>query len=159
MSDTDRHKMGKSSLIPPVRAELHGIVAERLANAEAAIKKIGENYPALVEADVARMQSALDEARRDPASRRAHLEDLFDVCHNLKGQGATFGYQLVTDISQSLGEFLKGNRGATEADQKIVQAHILALKTVIDNRIEGDGEEMGRRLVDRLTAMTTKPVA
>lgn len=132
---------------------------EEVATAEAAVRAIGARYPERVRADVAAMEKALADARSDAAGGRAHLRRVFEICHNVKGQGASFGYALVTRIGQSLCDFLREGRHATDANLEVVRAHLAALATVADNGIAGGGGDVGRRLVERLEAMCAETAA
>jgi hypothetical protein len=138
-----------------VEDEVGGVVpdAEAVAAAEAAIAALQANYPEWVRQDITRMEKALADARSDGANSRIHLRELFEICHNVKSQGGSFGYDLMTHIGQSLCDFLRGGNKGTEADLNVVQAHLTTMTTVVDNKIAGDGGEMGQRIVERLEAI------
>src|SRR5215470_16107418 len=73
-----------------------------LKRAEAAVADLAKDYAAWALADVAKARKALARANDDPAKRAQQVEALFRVAHDLKGQGASFGFALVTKIGQSL---------------------------------------------------------
>jgi hypothetical protein len=67
------------------------------------------------------------------------LAELNNVAHELRGQGETFGYPLVTDKHR---EFYK--------------AHIDAINVVMTNKVKGDGGEVGQSLLKDLEAARKK---
>src|SRR5262249_59846534 len=73
-----------------------------LKRAEAAVADLARDYPTWALTDVAKARAALDTARDDAGQRGAQVEALFRIAHDLKGQGASFGFPLVTRIAQSL---------------------------------------------------------
>jgi hypothetical protein len=74
--------------------------------------------------------------------------------HNIKGQGASFGYPLVTRIGQSLCRLVAPGRALDEAGLKLAQAHLDALKLVLEKQIAGKGGEVGDKLAARLESLT-----
>jgi hypothetical protein len=71
----------------------------------------------------------------------------------MKGQGSSFGYPLVTRFSQSLCKLLAPGREIGDPGIKIAQAHLDALKLVLDQRIAGKGGEIGEKLAARLEGL------
>jgi hypothetical protein len=136
----------------------HPPLGETLARAEATTSELRINYPIWARADLDKAQTALNAARREPAPGRKHLDELHAMMHNIKGQGTSFGYPLVTRIGQSLCRMVAPGRAVDTAGMKVAQAHLDALKLVLDQRIAGSGEELGDRLARRLEGLTEKTV-
>jgi hypothetical protein len=128
---------------------------ETLARAEEATTALRANYTQWARIDVDQAQALLDAAKGDPERRRAHLDLAYAAMHNIKGQGASFGYPLVTRIGQSLCRFIAPGRALDEAGLKVAQAHLDALKLVLDKQIAGKGGEVGDKLAARLESLTT----
>jgi len=126
---------------------------ETLARAEEATTALRANYTKWARADVDKTQSLLDAAKVDPAIRREQLDHLYAAMHNMKGQGSSFGYPLVTRISQSLCRLLAPGRAIDDAGLKVAQAHLDALKLVLDQQIAGKGGEIGEKLGARLEGL------
>jgi len=108
-------------------------MADTLARAEEATTLLKQNYTVWAREDVEKGQRHLDDASGDPARARVHLDGLYAVMHNVKGQGSSFGYPLVT---------------------RVAQAHLDALKLVLEQKIEGSGGETGEKLAGKLEALT-----
>ena len=129
-------------------------MADTLARAEEATTLLKQNYTSWAREDIEKGQRHLDDAAGDPARARIHLDGLFAIMHNVKGQGASFGYPLVTRIAQSLCKLLGAKHDAGEPMMRIAQAHVDALKLVLDQKIEGPGGETGEKLAGKLEALT-----
>jgi hypothetical protein len=127
---------------------------ETLARAEEATTALRANYTEWARIDVDQAQSLLDAAKTDADRRREHLDLVYAAMHNIKGQGASFGYPLVTRIGQSLCRLLTPGRTLDDAGLKVAQAHLDALKLVLEKKIAGKGGEVGDKLATRLEGLT-----
>jgi hypothetical protein len=128
-------------------------MADTLARAEEATTLLKQNYTVWAREDVEKGQQHLNEATADPARARIHLDGLYAVMHNVKGQGSSFGYPLVTRISQSLCKLVGSKHDAGEPMMRIAQAHLDALKLVLEQKIEGSGGETGEKLAGKLESL------
>jgi hypothetical protein len=126
---------------------------ETLARAEEATTALRANYTEWARIDVDHTQALLDAAKKAPEGRE-QLDLLYAAMHNIKGQGTSFGYPLVTRIGQSLCRLLAPGRTVDEAGLKVAQAHLDALKLVLAQRIAGKGGEVGDKLAAKLESMT-----
>ena len=68
------------------------------------------------------------------------------LAHDLKGQGGTFGYPLITTFADSLFQFTDAGARQTDNYVQIVQAHIDSIRAVVAGEIRGDGGQTGREL-------------
>jgi hypothetical protein len=126
-------------------------MAGTLARAEAAVAGLAKDYPAWALADVAKGRKALAAAKDDPASRATHVEALFRVGHDLKGQGASFGFQLVTRIGQSLCALTRDRaRSYESAHLDLAASHLDALELILTKGIKGEGGKLGGELSAKL---------
>ena len=130
--------------------------AETIARAEAAVAELAANYPDVALRDIADSQAALDAAKMEPAHRQEHIERLFAIVHNIKGQGGSFGFPLVTRIGQSLCQLIKQSAAVRESDLSIIQVHLDALELILKKRIKGDGGETANKLAAHLEALTRR---
>jgi hypothetical protein len=127
---------------------------ETLARAEEATTALRANYTEWARIDVNNTQTLLDAAKKGADRQREQLDLLYAAIHNIKGQGSSFGYPLVTRIGQSLCRLIAPGRALDEAGLKIAQAHLDALKLVLDQKIAGKGGEVGDKLAARLEGLT-----
>lgn len=128
-------------------------MADTLARAEEATVLLRQNYTTWAREDIDKGQRCLDDATADPAKLRNHLDALYAIMHNVKGQGSSFGYPLVTRIAQSLCKLLGAKHDAGDAMLRVAQAHLDALKLVLEQKIEGPGGDSGEKLASKLEAL------
>ncbi|MEN6542726.1 Hpt domain-containing protein [Parvibaculum sp.] len=126
---------------------------EMIAQAEAAIASLRGAYREQLTEDVAALADIW--SRLDPNAPDATLDEVHALAHNIKGQGGSFGYDLVTSIGASLCDYLRSGHRVSAKERDIVHAHLRLLKLVSDNDIAGTGGEMGQRVVEKLRTLTS----
>lgn len=129
---------------------------EAIALAEAAIEQVGESFQEWASADLTAMEAALESLKSDPAQNDVQIREIYRRALDLKGQGGSFGYMLITEIGQLLKIFTEGLQTVGPRDVEIILAHIGAMKTVLDQGIRGDGGDVGRAIVAGLTKLVEK---
>lgn len=122
--------------------------------ADAAIKKQAIDYVARLQRDLVEVKNAIDIALANDERRDAVVDRLFSLIHNMKGQGTTFGYPLVSQIGALTCSILQRSRPADDSRLRIVKAHIDALSIVIEHNLAGDGGALGTKLVERLEGLS-----
>lgn len=144
-------------------------MARRLARAEAAVADLAKSYISWAMADVDRCSELLAAARvatngaatngavRNGAAeampggdRMIATQALHAVAHNIKGQGSSFGFQLMTRLGNSLCRLTRPKRFFPDADLNLVAAHLDAMRLVLTQEIRGDGGAPGEKLAQRL---------
>jgi hypothetical protein len=126
-------------------------ISTTLARAEAAVANLAQDYASWALADVAKARTALAAAIGDPAGRGQHVEALFRVGHDLKGQGTSFGFPLVTQIGQSLCALTRERARSYESkDLDLAKSHLDALELILTKGIKGDGGKVGAELIAKL---------
>ncbi len=129
---------------------------QAIQRAEAAIKKIGEDFPTWALCDLEELDKALAAARIDPDRQEEYIIQIFRRAMDLTGLGGSFGYDLISQVGDSLKKFTESRSEASPRDVEIIAAHINAMRMVMDQDIRGDGGEVGRDIVDGLYKLTTK---
>lgn len=130
-----------------------GIDNAALARAEAVIAGLQSNYLQWVEEDLTNLQAAYERASNDPQNRRVHISEIFRIAHDVKGQGGSFGYQLVTVIATYLCRIVEKIENPGPKQMNVIKVHIDALRLVINKRMEGDGGPAGAGLIQGLEAV------
>jgi len=138
-----------------------GVNPQTLAEAEKIIAGMQSNYLEWVEDDLARLQALVAEMdAAAPEGRKAVLDRIFEVAHDVKGQGGSFDYPLMTAIGNQLCRFIERLEGTpTDVQLQVVRLHVDALRLVIAERMSGDGGPAGERLVGALKAAVDKATA
>jgi chemotaxis protein histidine kinase CheA len=140
-------------------AEGEGMAA-MLARAQAAVADLAKDYSGWALADVARARRALANAVADEPGRRGHIEELFRVAHDLKGQGASFGYPLVTRLGDSLCQLTRDRTLEYESRHlDLARSHLDAVQLVLTKEIKGDGGQVGADLVAKLQRLVDEALS
>jgi len=130
---------------------------EAVASAQAAVAGLSDQYIGWVNDDLKRLDAAV--ATVTDGQNAAALRDVYGVAHDIKGQGSTFGYQLVTDIGQLLCRYAEDAIHNHKVDMAVIEAHVTALRTVVDNRIQGPAGELGAEIIAALKGAAEKSFA
>lgn len=87
---------------------------------------------------------------KNPPKSDRLMTEIFDLSHNIKGLGGSFGYYLMTDIATSLCEYLRDKECVSELQEDIIIAHITSMDVVLSEEIEGSGGEQGNKILEQL---------
>lgn len=129
---------------------------DALAAAEAALAEMSEEYPDWVEGEIDKLVGHQAMCVENPQSRRECFGKIREIAHDLRGQGATFGYPLITAFADSLYKFARLRGQPTDNHVELIKAHIDGMRAVISNRVSGDGGEIGQALRDGLEKAIAK---
>jgi HPt (histidine-containing phosphotransfer) domain-containing protein len=121
-----------------------------LARAQAAVAALSRDYQNWARADLDHCRRHLAAARNEPEHRPKHVEALFGVAHNIKGQGASFGYPLMTQLGQSLCQLTRQTQPFGDAALALADAHLEVMAAVLDQEARDDGTEVLRAKVAEL---------
>lgn len=129
---------------------------DALAEAEAMFAKMGEDYPDWAGGLIKTMADLHRRCVDTPAERRPLFEQITAIAHDLKGQGGTFGYPLISSFASSLNRFSSRRSDFQDSHVEIIKAHVDALRAVIRDRIAGNGGEIGAALTKGLEAVIAR---
>lgn len=99
---------------------------------------------------VAAIHAELDAADADPLNRRGHIGRLFRMAHDLKGQGSTFNYPLITRLGAALCRFIDETDDFAAPETTIIRKFVDAMRVIADHRIRQDGGNTGRALLAKM---------
>lgn len=134
-----------------------GISPEALEAAEKALNKMSEDYPDWVSGLIVKLQEQHGRCVDTPEKRHEFFEEINHIAHDMKGQGGTFGYPLITQFSDSLYGFTTKRPGEISDNQiELVKSHIDSMRAVIRGRVSGDGGEIGAKLSESLEEAIAK---
>ncbi len=114
---------------------------------------MAEKYLGWAKADVGRIEELIRSLRTTPSDEDA-IDQVFKVAHGIKGQGSTFGYELMTEVGQGLSEYLKKRPNPLTMDQlNVIEQHARAMRLILERKITGTGGEVGQKLLGRIKAL------
>jgi len=150
------------TLSAKVTVSENGVDLEALEKAEELIAGMQDSYLEWVEEDLKRLTDlfARLESASDDDARRAVLQDLFSVSHDVKGQGGSFDYPLMTAVGNSLCRYIEKLEGPVKGSHvAVVKVHIDTMRLIIKDRMSGDGGKVGDNLLRGLDAAVAKTSA
>ncbi len=134
-----------------------GVDLSVLEKAEQIIAGLQDSYLEWVQEDLNKLQVIYDQLQAQPDRSAALLKDLFRVAHDIKGQGGSFGYDLMTVVGNHLCRFIEGLTGDVgEAEMDVIKLHLDSLRLIIGRRLEGAGGAAGDKIVSGLQAVIAK---
>ncbi|MEH6403016.1 MAG: hypothetical protein V7750_06555 [Sneathiella sp.] len=110
------------------------------------------DYPEWVQATLSRLTGLVEVCHNFPDKRAPSYKQIQEIAHEMKGQGGTFGYPLVSTFGDSLYDFTGQNAGVSDNHVQVIKAHVDAMKATITGRIQGDGGQIGTELKAMLAA-------
>lgn len=133
---------------------------DALERAEQVIANMADNYIDWVEEDLKKISGAFGRLTENEGDRAKDLERVFAVAHDMKGQGGSFGYELITAIGNNLCRLLErfDDSVTPQVQNEAIRIHIEAMKLIINNRMKGDGGPQGAAILDGVEKMVLKLV-
>ncbi len=108
---------------------------------------LAKEYEGWVRADLKRLNETFAAAQTNEKDRTRLIQsDLFRIAHDMKGQGATFDYDLITQIGNHLCRYIEKKSSYGQVEMDAIDKHIKALNQIVDNRLTGDGGSAGQHM-------------
>ncbi len=128
------------------------IAPELLQQAEQQLDRMENDYADWVRGSMRTLAQAHRRAvdEEHPRKRAALVATVNKVAHDLRGQGSTFGYPLITVFGRSLYECTDGVSDVTDSLLDFIKSHVDGINAVLRDRIKGNGGEIGEALVKSL---------
>ncbi len=146
--DTLKHK---------VKSGVPGGVDEKvLEQAEAVVASRGDDFVQWAEKDLKSLQQTFDALKAGTADQKESLRTIFQISHDIKGQGGSFNYGLLTAIGDSLCRFIEDKDRAGPAEIEAIELHVETWKLVLTERLQGDGGDTGTKLLEGLRQVVDK---
>lgn len=104
-----------------------------------------DSYQGWAVDDLAELWKTFQETRTASGNPRQILK-MFEIAHGIRGEGGSFGFQLISTIGDSLCKFLEGRKKLSAAESEVVKVHILAMRAVFRQELKGQQPAMERDL-------------
>lgn len=129
-------------------------VPDAVREAEAAVAALADSFLEWINEDIGRAKEAFAKAQTKPGDNQPEIRAIFEVVHNVKGQGGSFGYDLLTRIGGSLCDYLRvESASADEKQLKVIAAHFAAMDFVLEKNIQGSGDAIGDQLTGKVAQL------
>jgi len=137
---------------PSARPDGQDVDIASIERANEAMARLKEEYVAeWAPASLAEMEALVEELTR--SSPPAVFAQLYRYAHDMKGQGATFGYGLITQIGEALCRLTAGRDTGSDAEISLLRAHLAAARRILNERLENNGGAAGERIMERLAQL------
>lgn len=113
------------------------IADEVLAKAEAVIDRLSAEYIVHAVRDLEELERFAGMTDADGMVRRPHYGEISRIAHDIRGQGAVFGYPLVTRLAGSLCRAMRSLGPHDRAMTTILDSHIAGIRALLIHGITG----------------------
>jgi chemotaxis protein histidine kinase CheA len=135
--------------------DIPGIDPEILARAEQAVAALGGDFIDQTKEALDAHRNHLDQTAGLPSVDEAH--EIFSFAHDLRGQGGSFGYPLLSEIGGSLCHFLEAREfQLIDGDKVVIHSHFDAAAAILADEIAGDGDTVSQALVAGLLELVVR---
>ena len=132
---------------------------EAVEKAEKVIASLADSYLDTVAEDLRKIDEAFEKLKAATGGRKEELMGVFQESLNLKGQGGSFGYDLMTAIGNELCRLIEKLDKAGPKEVEAIKLHIDSMKLVIGNDIKGTGGDAGEKMLAGLQQVCDKLLA
>jgi len=88
-----------------------------------------------------------------PKDSGQHIRKLYDISHEIRGQGGSFGFPLVSVLGDSLCKHIENRTSLNQKALDIIKLHILAMKAVFRQGLKGQQPELKTQLAELLAIL------
>jgi len=127
-----------------------------LRRAEEAIAGMTDEYLEWVVQDIARIEAACKELKSSSDERVEKLQGVFQVAHDIKGQGGSFGFDLMTTIGNQVCQVIDKADSDDPDIVDVIDVHVDAMKLIVASRLKGDGGRDGELMLAGLQKVCEK---
>lgn len=119
--------------------------------AEKALERDALDFADWAMSYMAKLTDLCTECLLKPAAVRRHYFDEINlIAHELRGQGGTFGYPLISIFAKMLYDYTQPGCREDNNSLEIVKTHVDSMRAVIRDRVSGDGGQLGKDLLKAL---------
>ena len=111
-----------------------------------------ESYQGWAVDDLAELWKAYQNADKSGSDRRQIIK-MIEIAQGIRGEGGSFDFALISTIGDSLCKFLEGKSELTAMESEIMKVHILAMRAVFRQDLQGDQPGLNRNLRQLMTLL------
>ncbi len=125
-----------------------------VAKAEAALTELQDDYEVWIRDDLQTLRDAVVSLRRefDPKV----LERIKTLAHEIKGQGSTYGYPLLTNLGHMLYGFIDRDADVAARHLDLIYAHVDFMTLVLNQGIHDQGDATAQGILAGLETAITR---
>jgi CheY-like chemotaxis protein len=128
--------------------------------AETQLDRMAGDYSEWIKGSLQQLRTACIRAKgADIRRREQYMVVMNRIALDMRGQGTTFGYPLITEFAKSLYECTVGVDDVEDPALAFIWEHINAISAIIRDQVRGMGGETGQALVAGLEQARAKRAA
>ncbi|MEQ8443556.1 MAG: hypothetical protein RIM33_05720 [Alphaproteobacteria bacterium] len=128
--------------------------AEALRRAEQAIRSVAAEFDDILAEELAVLDELMVGYHADPSEE--NLNKLFRRVHNLRGQGTTMGFPLVTRIGNSFCGYVIERDEKKAIKPALIDQHLKALHIVLKEKRTNSGDQLAEQVAAALEEAVAK---
>lgn len=127
---------------------------EAMRRMEQVIQSVAAEFATTIPEELDTLDGLLGDFRRDHSAET--LDKIFRRIHNLRGQGSTMGFPLITRIGTSFCKYMVERDTAKAVNADLIEQHLQALRIVLRERKAGNGDELAAQVAAALEMAVKK---
>ncbi|MBL6928074.1 MAG: hypothetical protein ISR44_02785 [Rhodospirillales bacterium] len=128
-----------------------------IERAQAAIGSLSGKYIEVADEDLLNLTTAAEKMKSDPDNRATHLKRVYQVSHDMKGQGGSFGFPMISLVTNQLCRFIeKIGDDVGDVETEVVSLYVNALNVVVRGRIKDADNKQAKALLNGLDLVSQK---
>jgi len=124
-----------------------------IAMAELQIRGMTTEYILRTDESIAECIALAIHLRAQKDRTAGDIRQIFRKLHDIKGQGGTFDYHLITASGAIACNIVRERPSLSDEALVVLEKCIQAMQTVLQRRITGNGGENGKKLVEKLSLL------
>lgn len=124
---------------------------ELIAKAESKVQELSVSFGEQALTDMTQLVTIFENLKNAPVSEQhSFIRQINSIMHEVRGNGASFNFPLLSEFASSLFRFTEHLTSASAPQLEIIKAHVDALFVVVNQKIMGDGGDVGLQLKQSL---------
>jgi hypothetical protein len=136
-----------------------GVDLEAIERAESIVTDMTGSYLGWAEDDLFKINKVQAELKDHLDQSAMYLDKIYKIAHDMKGQGGSFGYGLMTVLGNDLCRFIEGKKTARKVDLQVINLYIAAMQVILSKRMRGGGGAEGQKVLVGLAAVVERITA
>lgn len=127
------------------------------AIAEKALEDAKPQVKQHVQGEVGRLQALMAKVLASQGKDQAAMKEMFGVAFELKGQGTSAGFNLITRFGDSLCRYIEALKEPGAKELAILKAHVDSIAAIMGRGILGDQNPIGLAIAAELEKIVGRP--
>ncbi|MDH5489885.1 MAG: Hpt domain-containing protein [Rhodospirillaceae bacterium] len=129
---------------------------DAIERAEQVIANLADDYINWAKEDLVKLEDAYKKLKEGKGDQKELLQGVFNVAHDMKGQGGSFGFELMTAVGDKLCRLVEKLDKVGPKEIEKIRIYVDAMQVIISRSLKGDGGSEGKQLLMGLEVMVQK---